>query len=57
MLPLAIEQGVSYLPGAAFFARRPIRNAIRLSFVTETPERIEQGVAALTKVVRRSLAI
>jgi 2-aminoadipate transaminase len=56
LLPLAIEHGVSYLPGASFFADRPMHHAIRLSFVTEPPDRIAQGVAALAQVVRRALA-
>jgi 2-aminoadipate transaminase len=52
LLPQAIEQGVSFLPGAAFFAGKPIHQALRLSFVTEPPERIAQGVAALAKLMR-----
>ncbi|TDP61252.1 PLP-dependent aminotransferase family protein [Roseateles toxinivorans] len=55
LLPLAIKHGVSYLPGAAFFARNPMRNAVRLSFATESPARIAQGVAALAKLVRHTL--
>jgi len=55
LLPRAIEQGVSFLPGAAFFASMPVHHALRLSFVTESPERIAQGVATLARTVRSTL--
>jgi 2-aminoadipate transaminase len=51
LLPLAVAQGVSFVPGAAFFAGAAQHHTLRLSFVTETPQRIEQGVAALAAVV------
>jgi 2-aminoadipate transaminase len=56
LLPLAIEQGVSFVPGVAFFAGGSMHHSIRLSFVTEPAERIVQGVAALAQVIRRALA-
>ena len=56
LLPLAIEQGVSFVPGVAFFATSPMHHALRLSFVTEPAERIAQGVVTLAQVVRRALA-
>jgi 2-aminoadipate transaminase len=55
LLPQAIAQGVSFLPGAAFFADKPSHHALRLSFVTESPERIAQGVATLAQAVRSAL--
>lgn len=47
LLPQAVEQGMAFVPGAAFYADAPQANTLRLSFVTVSPERIEQGVAAL----------
>jgi 2-aminoadipate transaminase len=55
LLPRAIEHGVSFLPGAAFFASKPAHRALRLSFVTEPPERIARGVATLARIVRSAL--
>ena len=52
LLPRAIEQGVSFLPGAAFFAGKPVHHALRLSFVTEPPDQIAKGVATLARIVR-----
>ena len=47
LLPLAVKAGVAFVPGAAFFAREPQLNTMRLSFVTLTPDQIERGVALL----------
>ena len=55
LLPKAVEAGVAYVPGATFFPRRPRENTLRLSFVTVSPERIEQGVAALARVLTEEL--
>lgn len=54
LLPVAVERGVSFVPGAAFYAGSPVRHSMRLSFVTEPVERIAQGVSCLAEVVRGS---
>ena len=56
LLPRAVEAGMAYVPGAAFFASGQHANTLRLSFVTVPPDRIEQGVAALCTVLRQALA-
>ena len=56
LLPKAVEAGVAYVPGAAFFSSAPRANTLRLSFVTVSPERITAGVAALAKVLEESLS-
>lgn len=55
LLPRAVEQGVAYVPGAAFFADHARVNTLRLSFVTVSPAEIERGVALLCKVLREAL--
>lgn len=52
LLPKAVEAGVAFVPGAAFYARSPESHTLRLSFVTLTPEQIEHGVATLGRVLR-----
>ena len=52
LLPKAVEAGMAYVPGAAFYAQAPRPNTLRLSFVTAPPEKIEAGVAMLAKVLR-----
>jgi 2-aminoadipate transaminase len=52
LLPKAVDAGMAYVPGAAFYAQLPRANTLRLSFVTASPEKIEQGVAALAGVLK-----
>lgn len=52
LLARALERGIAYVPGSAFFAAKPRTNTMRLSFVTVSPERIRNGIAALGALVR-----
>jgi 2-aminoadipate transaminase len=52
LLPKAVEAGMAYVPGAAFYAQAPRANSLRLSFVTVPPDKIEAGIAALARVLR-----
>jgi 2-aminoadipate transaminase len=56
LLPRAVELGVAFVPGAAFFAGTPRVDTLRLSFVTVPPERIEQGIALLARALQESHA-
>ncbi len=56
LLPKAVDAGVAYVPGAAFFAGDARANTLRLSFVTVAPARIEQGVTALGRVLAEALS-
>jgi 2-aminoadipate transaminase len=51
LLPKAVELGMAYVPGAAFYADRPRLNTLRLSFVTVAPAEIERGVALLGRAL------
>ncbi|MEJ5999691.1 aminotransferase-like domain-containing protein [Paucibacter soli] len=55
LLPLAVEANIAYVPGAAFYASAPDPRALRLSFVTLTPELITEGVAILGRVLHEAL--
>jgi 2-aminoadipate transaminase len=55
LLPHAVEAGVAYVPGSAFYASAPQANTLRLSFVTVSPERIAAGIAALGGVLQQAL--
>jgi 2-aminoadipate transaminase len=55
LLPKAVQAGVAYVPGAAFYAHAPRHDTLRLSFVTVAPELIEKGVASLAGVLRAAL--
>jgi 2-aminoadipate transaminase len=52
LLPHAVERGMAFVPGAAFYADHPKANTLRLSFVTVPPERIEQGIALLAQALK-----
>ena len=54
LLPRAVERGVAFVPGAAFYAESPDARTLRLSFVTATPEQIATGIAALAAAIRES---
>jgi 2-aminoadipate transaminase len=56
LLPHAVERGMAFVPGAAFYADHPKRNTLRLSFVTVPAERIEQGIAALARTLEEHRA-
>ena len=54
LLPKAVQHGVAFVPGAAFFADAARSNTLRLSFVTVPPARIGEGVAALAHVLKEA---
>lgn len=56
LLEEAVQRNVAYVPGAPFYAANPRRNALRLAFVTVSPERIEEGIAILADVFRNAIA-
>ena len=56
LLPRAVEAGMAFVPGEPFFAAAPMRNTLRLSFVTVATDQIELGIAALARVLRQAEA-
>ncbi|RJP72005.1 MAG: PLP-dependent aminotransferase family protein [Comamonadaceae bacterium] len=52
LLPRAVDKGVAFVPGAAFYASEPDPRTLRLSFVTASVEQIRIGVAALARAIR-----
>lgn len=55
LLPKAVDKGVAFVPGAAFYAAQPVKETLRLSFVTSTVDQIRTGVAALAQTIRENL--
>ena len=55
MLPLAVQHGVAYVPGAAFYDTGADVRTLRLSFVTASMEEIDQGIAQLARTVNEAL--
>jgi 2-aminoadipate transaminase len=57
MVPRAVERGVIYVSGDAFFVNGSGRQFIRLSFSAPSPERIDEGVTRLGQTIREELAM
>jgi 2-aminoadipate transaminase len=55
LLPRAVDKGVAFVPGAAFYADHADPRTLRLSFVTASEEQIRTGVAALAQAIRDAL--
>ena len=52
MIERAIEHGVIYVAGEAFYVNGEGKNTMRLCFSAPTPERIEAGVSRLARTIR-----
>ncbi len=52
LLPKAVEQGVAFVPGSAFYAGNADPRTIRLSFVTASVEQINIGIKALAEAIK-----
>jgi DNA-binding transcriptional MocR family regulator len=55
LLPRALERGVAFTPGVAFFVDGGGSRTLRLSFSAVPAERIDEGVRRLSEVVKGSL--
>jgi 2-aminoadipate transaminase len=55
MLARAVDHGVIYVAGEAFFVNGEGQNTLRLSFSAPTPERIREGVTRLAAAIRGEL--
>ncbi len=47
LLPLALRRQVAFIPGVSFSAEGGHRNALRLNYSNNTPERIDEGLRRL----------
>ncbi|MGK5697887.1 PLP-dependent aminotransferase family protein [Streptomyces sp. URMC 128] len=56
LLPQVVRHDVAYVPGAPFYAGTPDRTTLRLCFVTQTPEEIQEGLRRLGKGLRAGTA-
>jgi 2-aminoadipate transaminase len=56
MITRAVENGVIYVAGDAFFVDNAGKNMIRLSFSQPSHEKIREGVQRLGKTIREEIA-
>jgi 2-aminoadipate transaminase len=55
LLPKAVDKGVAFVPGSAFYADAADPRTLRLSFVTASEEQIHIGIAALAQAIRENM--
>jgi len=53
VLKVAIEEKVAFVPGASFFATGGGHNTMRLNFSFAKPEKIQEGISRLGRVLKR----
>lgn len=53
LFELAVEEGVVFIPGSAFFADASGTRSLRLSFSLESPDAIREGMRRLARASRR----
>jgi 2-aminoadipate transaminase len=53
LFAVALAEGVAYIPGPAFSIGGRFRNALRLAFSAEPPERAREGVCRLRRAIER----
>jgi 2-aminoadipate transaminase len=51
LFPLALAEGVAYVPGSAFSLESNFSNSLRLCFATSAPDRIDEGVRRLRHAI------
>jgi 2-aminoadipate transaminase len=55
LLQHAIDEGMIFVPGSAFYADAPDRSTLRLSFATAAPAELDVAVQRLARALDRSL--
>lgn len=51
----AVKEKVAFVPGSSFFAEGGGHNTMRLNFSNATPEKINEGISRLAKVIKKRL--
>ena len=55
LLPKAVDNGVAFVPGSAFYVGAADARTLRLSFVTSSEAQIALGIAALAETVKEAM--
>ena len=56
LLPVAVEHGVAFVPGAPFYSGEADASTLRLSFVTASEAEIQKGVGMLAAAIAEHAA-
>jgi 2-aminoadipate transaminase len=52
LLPQAVQAGMAFVPGSAFYADTPAHHTLRLSFVTADRPAIDQAIQILAQLLK-----
>ena len=52
LLPVAVDHGVAFVPGAPFYSGHASVSTLRLSFVSSTAEQLQKGVVMLAQAIQ-----
>ena len=55
-LNVALQEKVAFVPGRAFYPDEGGKNAMRLTFATATPEKIEEGIKRLGRALEEAMS-
>ena len=53
LFPIALNEGVAFVPGESFYTEHPDRNTMRLNFSNASPEAIREGMQRLKHAITR----
>tara|TARA_B100000745_G_scaffold295980_1_gene240763 strand:- start:4 stop:1185 length:1182 start_codon:yes stop_codon:yes gene_type:complete len=53
LFPLAIEEGVAFVPGESFFSNEAPKNTMRINYTNSTLEQIDEGMQRLARAIER----
>ena len=53
LFPLAIEEGVAFVPGESFFSGEAAKNTMRINYTNSTLEQIDEGMQRLARAIER----
>lgn len=53
MLPMAVDEGVAYIPGGPFYATDPKLNTLRLNYTFVGPDALETGIERLATTIEQ----
>jgi GntR family transcriptional regulator/MocR family aminotransferase len=55
LLPIALQEGVAFVPGSSFFVDKRPFPALRLNFTVHEPDVIEAGIKRLAKAIKKKV--
>lgn len=55
ILAEVVKEKVAFVPGRPFYPKADVRNTCRLNFSNQPPERIEEGIGRMARILKKTL--